>query len=80
MLTISPGMKNGETRLGPFSSRILCVASISGRPPIPEPMTTPTRSAFSSSIRSPESSSAKRAAASAKWMKVSLFLTSFLST
>ena len=53
--------------------------SMSGRPPMPEPTITPTRSELLSSISRPESSSANLAAARAKWMKVSDFLTSFLS-
>ena len=32
---------------GPLLEDVLCVSSMSGRPPIPEPMHTPTRSAFS---------------------------------
>jgi len=50
-----------------------------GKPPIPEPITTPTSSAFVSSITRPASSTAIWLAAIAKWMKESLFLTSFFS-
>ncbi len=58
-------MKKGDTRCGPFSTSTRLVASISGRPPIPEPMMTPTRSRLASSMASPESASAKRVAARA---------------
>ncbi len=44
------GMKNGEMRLGPFSSSVRCSRSITSNPPMPLPMYTPTRSAFSESI------------------------------
>jgi hypothetical protein len=37
MLMMVPGMKNGEMRRGPFSASSWCWASISGRPPMPEP-------------------------------------------
>ena len=47
MLTMRPGMKNGLMRRGPFSRTVLCISSMSGRPPIPAPMQTPTLSAFS---------------------------------
>ena len=47
MLMIVPGTKNGEILRGPPSSSALCVSSISGRPPMPEPMLTPMRSASS---------------------------------
>jgi hypothetical protein len=65
MLTIRPGMKNGEMRPGPRSSSTVCMASMSGRPPIPEPMITPTRSALAEVTSSPESAMAKSAAAMA---------------
>src|SRR5881628_1784204 len=45
MLTMSPMMKKGDTRRGPSRSRMACWRSMEGRPPIPEPMYTPTRSA-----------------------------------
>ena len=79
MFTMRPGMKNGLIRRGPFSRTILCVSSMSGSPPIPEPMHTPTRSAFSGVTARPESVIASFAAATAKWMNVSNFLTSFFS-
>jgi hypothetical protein len=37
-LTIVAGMKKGEMRDGPFSSRILCSRSITSNPPMPLPM------------------------------------------
>lgn len=48
MLMIDAGTKNGEIRRGPRLSSSVCVTSIIGSPPMPEPTTTPTRSAFSS--------------------------------
>ena len=44
--TISMGMKKGEIRPGPFSSRTLWKDSMVVNPPRPAPTTTPTRSAF----------------------------------
>ena len=46
MLMMVPGMKNGEMRRGPFFCSSLCISSISGRPPMPEPKLMPMRSAF----------------------------------
>ncbi len=79
--TMRPVMKNGEMTRGllPLSTNSRCVFSISGRPPIPDPTTTAIRSRFSSLTGIPESSIAKRAAAIAKWMNVSIFLISFFS-
>ena len=45
---IDAGTKNGEMRRGPRLSSSVCVASIIGKPPMPEPTTTPMRSEFSS--------------------------------
>ena len=47
-------MKNGDTRRGPFSFRMIAVSAIVASPPIPEPMITPvrSRSASSSGIQS----------------------------
>ncbi len=56
MFAMSPGMKNGENLSGPPSHTRRCWLSISGRPPMPEPMTTATRSAFSGVTLNPESS------------------------
>src|SRR5471032_1754408 len=55
ILMIEAGTKNGEIRRGPRLSYSSLVSSISGRPPIPEPMMTPMRSAFSSVTTMPES-------------------------
>ena len=43
MFTIIIGMKNGETRSGPFSRRFLCESRSVAIPPIPEPIRTPKR-------------------------------------
>ena len=53
-LMIEPGMKKGEILRGPLASTALCVSSISGRPPMPDPMHTPTCSRCSRSKSSPE--------------------------
>ena len=66
------GMKNGLTRRGPDSSSTLCWFSISGSPPSPAPMDTPTRSAASPLTSYPASSRAIRAVATAYWMNVSI--------
>ena len=80
-LTMSPVMKKGEMTFGLLSDStyFLCVSSIRGRPPMPEPTTTAMRSRFASETGRPESSIAKCAAAIAKWMNVSIFLISFFS-
>ncbi len=74
-------MKNGETRRGPFSFRMIAVSAIVESPPIPEPMITPvrSRSASSSGIQS-ASRSACSAAVSAKRMNGSIFRWSFGAT
>ena len=38
------GIKNGETRLGPFSTRARQFSSKVATPPVPVPISTPTRS------------------------------------
>ncbi|MNT14263.1 hypothetical protein D3C72_1492600 [compost metagenome] len=48
MLMIEPGTKNGEMRRGPRSVSTALVSSIIGRPPMPEPTSTPMRSALAS--------------------------------
>ena len=58
ILMIEEGTKNGEMRLAPFSLKRSAVFSMVPRPPIPAPMATPTRSAFSSVISMPLSSMA----------------------
>src|SRR5258706_2851973 len=72
MLMIVPGTKNGDRRRGPLAIFSGILSSIIGRPPMPEPTFTPTRSPFESSITRPASSSASRVAARPKWMKRSL--------
>ncbi|MNT80303.1 hypothetical protein D3C72_2197420 [compost metagenome] len=47
MLMIDAGTKNGEMRRGPRLAYSPCVCSIIGRPPMPEPMLQPMRTAFS---------------------------------
>ncbi len=47
MLMMVPGMKNGEMRRGPLFFSSSCIASMSGRPPMPEPKLMPKRSAVS---------------------------------
>jgi hypothetical protein len=49
------------------------------KPPMPEPMNTPTLAAIAGVIASFESSMANCAAAIAYWMKRSIFLMSFFS-
>src|ERR1700733_8547636 len=77
--TMVPGIKNGEILRGPPFSMALCSRSITSNPPIPEPMCTPTRSAFAGPIFSPECCSASWVAASAKWIKRPILRASFLS-
>ena len=36
-----PGMKNGETRRGPFSFSMIAVSAMPSMPPMPEPIITP---------------------------------------
>src|SRR5688572_15554210 len=76
---IAERMKNGDTRSGPRSSRVRCSRSMTSNPPMPLPMTTPTREELTSSIRSPLCSIAIVVAAIANWMKRAHFFTSFLS-
>ena len=45
---------NGLMRRGPLFISSACVSSIIGRPPMPEPIRTPMRSAFSSVTSIPE--------------------------
>src|SRR5208283_3937289 len=59
--------------------RAACSRSMISNPPMPEPMWTPTRSAFSGLILSPDILKASSAAATARWMKRPIFLTSFFS-
>ncbi len=48
MLMIDAGTKNGEIRRGPRAAYSICVSSIIGNPPMPEPTMQPMRSACSS--------------------------------
>ena len=58
-----PGMKNGDTRRGPFSFRVIAVSAMPSMPPMPDPIITPV-AIWSSRLVGfqPESSSAWRAA------------------
>ena len=55
MLMMVPGMKKGEILRGPPPRKSSCVSSIIGRPPMPEPILTPIRSALDSLTSMPES-------------------------
>src|SRR4029079_4015038 len=57
-----------------------CSRSMVLNPPMPDAMNTPTWSAISAVTESLASSTANCEAASANWMKTSIFLTCFLST
>src|SRR5215813_6750700 len=72
MLMMLPGMKKGEMRRGPFAFSSSCIDSISGRPPMPEPKFTPTRSAFCGVTWSAASRQACSPAAMPYWMKMSM--------
>src|SRR5574343_2051168 len=73
MLISEPGMKNGPILRMPPSWRATPVSSISGRPPIPEPIFTPTRVLSRSATSSrPASATACSAAAIPKWMNLSM--------
>ena len=66
MLATLSGMANGETRSTPRSSMIRCCSSREIVPEPPLPMIAPMP-APSSSIGSPASATARRAAATASW-------------
>lgn len=53
MLMIEAGTKKGVMRRGPRLVSSVCVSSISGKPPMPEPITQPMRVACSSLSWSP---------------------------
>ncbi len=72
MLMIVPGMKNGEIFRAPPARKSLWVSSIIGRPPMPEPILTPIRSALPGPTSRPESRKAWIPAAMPKWMKTSI--------
>ena len=78
--TIDPGIKKGEILRGPPFNIFECSRSITSKPPMPEPICTPTRSATVPTDFSPECSIASCEAASAKWMKRPIFRDSFFST
>src|SRR5713101_816691 len=79
-LMIAAGIKNGEILRGPPSMSAPCSRSMMSNPPMPEPMCTPTRSSFSGVIFRADILNASSAAATARWMKRPIFLTSFFST
>src|SRR5882724_5594892 len=78
--TMEAGIKKGEILRGPPARRAACSRSITSNPPTPDPMWTPTRVAFSGVTCNPHIFIASSAAASARWMKRPIFLTSFFST
>src|SRR5438876_10632889 len=78
-LMIAEGMKKGEIFRGPPSRNALCSRSIVVNPPMPDAISTPTRVSLAGVMASAESAMAPSAAAMANWMKMSIFLTSFLS-
>src|SRR6202451_761830 len=78
-LMMAAGIKNGEILRGPPSNRAVCSRSMMSNPPMPDPICTPTRSAFSGVICRADILNASSAAAMARWMKRPIFLTSFFS-
>src|SRR5690242_15306492 len=78
-LIMAAGIKKGEILRGPPSIRAECSRSIMSNPPIPDPICTPTISAFSGVICRPDIFIASSDAAMAKWMKRAIFFTSFFS-
>src|ERR1700730_6880216 len=78
-LAMVPGIKNGEILRGRLSCMPLCSRSITSKPPMPDPIFTPTRSPFHGPIFNPEWVMASWAAASAKWMKRPILRASFFS-
>ena len=79
MFTISIGMKKGDTRSGPFSSRTLWFSSSVVIPPMPEPTSTPNRALSTRSRFRPESSTAMTPQATAYLRNGSNLRSSFLS-
>ena len=79
ILLIIIGTRKGFTRLGPFSSSLLCSRSIAWREPMPEPTATPTRQGSSCCISSPASAIASLDAATANWQKASILLAALKS-
>src|SRR6185312_3465497 len=80
MFTIVAGMKKGDILRGPPCKRLECSRSMISNPPIPEPIKTPTRSAFSGVTFNLACSIASCVAAMAKWMKRPILRASFFST
>src|SRR5579864_1634867 len=79
-LMIADGMKNGEIFRGPPFKSAMCSRSMVVNPPMPDAMKTPAFGASCAVTFSAASSIANCDAAIAYWMKMSIFLTSFLST
>ena len=74
-LGIIIGMRNGDTRRGPFSLMTRIWSSRVWMPPMPVPMNTPRR--VGSPVNSPACSRAMSAAARANWVQRSLRRASF---
>ena len=70
------GMKNGLTRMPPRLTSVREFASVSGKPPLPLPITTPMRSSSSADRLRPASSMASAAAATAVCEKRAMRLVS----
>src|SRR5688500_1937626 len=81
MSEMNMGTKNGDTRLGPFSSSRPCCSSKVWMPPIPLPTITPKRSGSTPSrcSSSPASRMACTAVPMANWLKRSVRFTSLRS-
>src|SRR5260370_23966764 len=79
ILTIAGGMKKGDILRGPPSISAVCSRSMMSKPPMPEPIWTPTRSLFSGVILRPDMCMASSEAAIARWMKRPIFFSSFFS-
>ena len=73
------GIKKGLTFIPPFSNRIFALSSVVGKPPLPFPITTPTRSLLNDKSK-PESSIAVAAAATANWENLAILRASLGST
>ena len=79
MLTMSIGMKKGDTRSGPFSSSTSWLSSSVVMPPMPEPTSTPKRVPSTLPVSGPASSTAIAAQAIAYLRNGSSSRSSFLS-
>ncbi len=73
ILIILAGTKNGDILLAPLFLNVSLVFSILGRPPIPDPIDTPTLLASKSQSRSFESVTASMPAAIPYCMNMSIF-------